>query len=130
MGDSKENIKESNVENPLENIEVEGNVENVEPSLSKRAKKKLLKRQQWLDTKYERRAKEKEKRKRKMEERRKEGGFEQSRTASRKALKHNTMATSTCKVGVVFDLQFEEQLYIIILSMSVTYTIHNLVYLP
>ena len=42
-----------------------------------------------------------------MEERRKEGGFEESRTATRKALKHNTMAASTCKVGVVFDLQFE-----------------------
>ena len=104
MGDSKENIKESNIENPLASIEVEGNDE---PSLSKRAKKKLLKRQQWLDSKQERRAKEKEKRKRKMEERRKEGGFEESRTASRKALKHNSMAASTCKVGVVFDLQFE-----------------------
>ena len=108
MGDSKENIKESNFENPLACIEVEGNVEpNIGPSLSKRAQKKLLKRQQWLDSKQERRAKEKEKRKRKMEERRKEGGFEESRTATRKALKHNTMAASTCKVGVVFDLQFE-----------------------
>ena len=64
MGDSKENIMESNFENPLACIEVEGNVEpNIGPSLSKRAQKKLLKRQQWLDSKQERRAKEKEKRK-------------------------------------------------------------------
>lgn len=105
MGDTKENlVKESNIENPLANMKVVGNVE---PSLSKRAQKKLLKRQQWLDSKQERRAKEKEKRKRKMEERRMEGIFEDSRTASRKALKHNSMAASSCKVGVVFDLQFE-----------------------
>ena len=66
MGDTKENlVKESNIENPLANMKVVGNVE---PSLSKRSQKKLLKRQQWLDSKQERRAKEKEKRKRKMEE--------------------------------------------------------------
>ena len=104
MEDTKENINESNLENSLASVKVEGNVE---PSLSKRAQKKLLKRQQWLDSKQERRAKEKEKRKRKMEERRKEGSFEESRSVSRKALKHNSMAASTCKVGVVFDLQFE-----------------------
>ena len=108
MEDSKENIDTDNSKLEAEDLPTTTSAEdNVEPALSKRAQKKLLKRQQWLDTKHERRAKEKEKRKRKMEERRKEGGFEESRTASRKALKHNTMATSTCKVGVVFDLQFE-----------------------
>ena len=75
--------------------------------LSKRAQKKLLKRQQWLDTKHERRAKEKEKRKRKMEERKKDGTFEESRNTSRKRLKECKMSDSSCKVGVVFDLQFE-----------------------
>jgi len=108
MEDSKENIDTDNSKLEAKDQPITSLAEdNVEPTLSKRAQKKLLKRQQWLDTKHERRAKEKEKRKRKMEERRKEGGFEESRTASRKALKHNTMATSTCKVGVVFDLQFE-----------------------
>ena len=108
MEDSKENIDTDNSKLEANDLPTNTSAEdNVEPTLSKRAQKKLLKRQQWLDTKHERRAKEKEKRKRKMEERRKEGGFEESRTASRKALKHNTMATSTCKVGVVFDLQFE-----------------------
>ena len=108
MEDSKENIDTDNSKLEAKDLPTNTSAEdNVEPTLSKRAQKKLLKRQQWLDTKHERRAKEKEKRKRKMEERRKEGGFEESRTASRKALKHNTMATSTCKVGVVFDLQFE-----------------------
>ena len=75
--------------------------------LSKRAQKKLLKRQQWLDTKHERRAKEKEKRKRKMEERKKDGTFEETRNTSRKRLKECKMSDSSCKVGVVFDLQFE-----------------------
>ena len=108
MEDSKENIDTDNSKLEVKDLPTNTSAEdNVEPTLSKRAQKKLLKRQQWLDTKHERRAKEKEKRKRKMEERRKEGGFEESRTASGKALKHNTMATSTCKVGVVFDLQFE-----------------------
>jgi len=108
MEDSKENIDTDDSKLEAKDLPITTSAkDNVEPTLSKRAQKKLLKRQQWLDTKHERRAKEKEKRKRKMEERRKEGGFEESRTASRKALKHNTMATSTCKVGVVFDLQFE-----------------------
>jgi tRNA (guanine9-N1)-methyltransferase len=76
-------------------------------TLSKRARKKLLKRQQWLDTKQERRAKEKEKRKMKMEKRKEDGVFEESRNVSRKRLKEAKMAASACKVGVVFDLQFE-----------------------
>jgi len=89
-----------------ENVEEDGKDSSMD-NLSKRAKKKMLKRQQWIDTKQERRAKEKEKRKRKMEERRKEGGFEESRSESRKKLKQSKMSESQCKVGVVFDLQFE-----------------------
>ena len=105
-------------ERPLADLKLEGNTEKKETveeegkdssmdNLSKRAKKKILKRQQWLDSKQERRAKEKEKRKRKMEERRKEGGFEESRSESRKKLKQSKMCESQCRVGVVFDLQFE-----------------------
>jgi len=75
-------------------------------SLSKRAKKKLLKRQQWLDTRHERRAKEKEKRKQKMAAMKLVKDFDESRTNSRKSLKHNKMSDSSCKVGVVFDMQF------------------------
>ena len=74
--------------------------------LSKRAKKKLLKRQQWLDTKHERRAKEREKRKLKMAALKLTKDFDETRTSSRKSLKHNKMSDSSCKVGVVFDMQF------------------------
>ena len=74
--------------------------------LSKRAKKKLLKRQQWLDTKHERRAREKEKRKQKMAAMKLVKDFDESRTNSRKSLKYNKMSESKCKVGVVFDMQF------------------------
>ena len=77
-----------------------------ETGLSKRAKKKLLKRQQWLDTKHERRAKEKEKRKLKMAALKLVKDFPESRISSRKSLKHSKMSDSSCKVGVVFDMQF------------------------
>jgi len=78
-------------------------------TLSKRAKKKLLKRQQWLDTKQERRQKERAKRKRNMEERKKDPEkFPDTRTVSRKRLKDCKMSDSKCKVGVAFDLQFED----------------------
>ena len=76
--------------------------------LSKRAKKKLLKRQQWLDTKQERRAKEKEKRKKKMEALKNLKSFDVSRSTSRKILKQKKMSESNCKVGVVFDMQFSD----------------------
>ena len=50
--------------------------------LSKRALKKLKKRQEWLDNKHERRRKEKEKRKMKMAARKLEKDYEETRTAS------------------------------------------------
>lgn len=77
-----------------------------EAGLSKRARKKLLKRQQWLDTKHERRAKEREKRKVKMAALKLVKEFDETRVSSRKSLKHSKMSDSSCKVGVVFDMQF------------------------
>jgi len=74
--------------------------------MSKRAKKKLAKRQQWLDTKHERRAKEKEKRKLKLAALKLMNDYDETRASSRKSLKHNKMSDSACKVGVVFDMQF------------------------
>lgn len=78
------------------------------PVLSKNAQKKLLKRKQWLEQRPERRAKEREKRKRKMEAMKEVKQFDETRCASRKALKHCKMADSPCKVGVVFDMDFDE----------------------
>ena len=79
------------------------------PSLSKRALKKLKKRQDWLDNKHERRKKEKEKRKLKMAARQQNKDYAESRTASRKSLKfQGKMSDSPCKVSVVFDMQFSE----------------------
>ena len=76
------------------------------PSLSKRALKKLKKRQEWLDSKPERRKKEKEKRKLKMAARKLEQDYEETRSASRKSLKDVKMSSSSCRVCVVFDMQF------------------------
>ena len=56
-------------------VEEENNTKTcVEVSLSKRAQKRLLKRKQWLDTRPERRAKEKAKKKAKIEKIRLEKG--------------------------------------------------------
>ena len=74
--------------------------------LSKRAMKKLRKRQEWLDSKPERRKKEKEKRRLKMATRKENKEYEESRTASRKSLKEVKMSGSSCLVRVVFDMQF------------------------
>ena len=74
--------------------------------LSKRALKKLKKRQEWLDSKPERRKKEKEKRRLKMATRKENKDYEESRTASRKSLKEVKMSQSSCGVCVVFDMQF------------------------
>ena len=79
------------------------------PALSKRALKKLKKRQDWLDNKHERRKKEKEKRKLKMAARQQNKDYAESRTASRKSLKfQGKMSDSPCKVSVVFDMQFSD----------------------
>ena len=83
-------------------------LESDEAKLSKRALKKLKKRQEWLDNKHERRKKEKEKRKLKMAARKLEKDYEETRTASRKSLKHVKMSESECKVSVVFDMQFSD----------------------
>ena len=58
MEDSKENIDTDNSKLEAKDLPTNTSAEdNVEPTLSKRAQKKLLKRQQWLDSKHERRAK-------------------------------------------------------------------------
>ena len=75
-------------------------------NLSKRALKKLKKRQEWLDSKPERRKKEKEKRRLKMAARAENKDYDESRTASRKSLKEVKMSQSSCSVCVVFDMQF------------------------
>ena len=75
-------------------------------SLSKRALKKLKKRQEWLDSKPERRKKEKEKRRLKMAARKQNQDYEETRSASRKSLKDVKMSSSSCKVCVVFDMQY------------------------
>ena len=83
-----------------------GNNDEETQHLSKRALKKLRKRQEWLDSKPERRKKEKEKRRLKMATRKQNKDYEESRTASRKSLKEVKMSQSSCSVCVVFDMQF------------------------
>lgn len=93
-------------ESETEHLQIEGSHSNENAAMSKRALKKLKKRQEWLDNKHERRKKEKEKRKLKMAEKMLSKDFTETRTASRKALKHVKMSESECKVSIVFDMQF------------------------
>ena len=91
-----------------ENLKNEATQDQENAAISKRALKKLKKRQEWLDNKHERRKKEKEKRKLKMAEKKLSKDFAETRTASRKALKHVKMSESACKVSIVFDMQFSD----------------------
>lgn len=75
---------------------------------SKRALKRLRKREEWLQTKGERRKVEKEKRKRKLEKLRESGVHVESLSKSRKKLKDHTMEGSACKVGVIIDMSFDD----------------------
>ena len=99
-----ETLLDLEIETPIEALgeEKEGRI------LSKRALKKLKKRQEWLDSKAERRQKEKEKRRLKMAARKLVPKYEETRTASRKSLKDVKMSESSCRVCVVFDMQFSD----------------------
>ncbi|KAK7069449.1 tRNA methyltransferase 10, partial [Halocaridina rubra] len=72
--------------------------------LSKRQQKKLLKRQRWLDTREERKKREREKFKLRMEAKRVAG---EACGNIRKRLKQVTMASSSCKQCVVVDMSFD-----------------------
>jgi len=91
--------KEDTVVGEEGSVQAEETKEDVQ--LSKRAQKKLAKRQQWLDSKLERRAKEREKRKARMAARRAETDYQQTRTESRKSLKRAKMTDSDCKVSLL-----------------------------
>ena len=78
------------------------------PALSKRALKKLKKRQEWLDAKPERKAKEKAKRKAKMEQKRASADYDgESYYASRKRLKKTASEKTKSNVHIVFDMSFD-----------------------
>jgi len=74
--------------------------------LSKRAQKKLKKRQEWLDHRQERRALEKAKRKAKIEQRKAQDPNLPSYTSSRKSIKKTYEDKSKSSIQVVFDMSF------------------------
>ncbi|TRY67560.1 hypothetical protein TCAL_02301 [Tigriopus californicus] len=77
--------------------------------LSKRAQKKILKREKWLAERPQRRAEEKAKRKAKLEARKRDNPDSRddvTYSQSRKKLKEIKMADSSCRVGVVVDMSF------------------------
>lgn len=78
----------------------------VKTFMSKRALKKQRKRQEWLDTRKERREKEKLKRKSKIEKRKQENPNLPSYSASRKILKKSASEKEKSQVHVVFDFSF------------------------
>lgn len=73
-------------------------------TLSKRQKKKFQKRQKWLDTRQERKKKEKEKLRQRLEAKRAAG---EPCGNIRKKLKEVTMAASNCKQRIVIDMSFD-----------------------
>ena len=75
-------------------------------TLSKRQKKKLMKRQRWIDTREERKKKEREKQKLRLEAKRAAG--EICGNVLRKRLKGTTMAGSSCKQRVAVDMSFDD----------------------
>ena len=76
-------------------------------NLSKRALKKQKKRQAWLDSKEERRAKEKAKRKAKLEKRKAENpDINLSYSESRKRLKKSLDEKTPCERQIAFDMSF------------------------
>ncbi|XP_076066573.1 tRNA methyltransferase 10 homolog A-like [Oratosquilla oratoria] len=80
-------------------------VNGVKEPLSKKQKKKLMKKQKWLETKQERRKKEKLKMKQKRAVAKAQG---LSFGPDRKKLKQCTMSGSSCKQQIVVDMSFEE----------------------
>jgi len=83
----------------------------VEPqlsTLSKNALKKLRRRQEWLDSRNERRLKEKEKRKAKIAKRKLENPDLPSYSESRKVLKKSVNAKEYSKVHIIFDFGFSK----------------------
>jgi len=79
--------------------------------MSKRARKRLAKRELWLEQKSARRAKQRLERKRKVAKLKEEGKLGERPNALRKRLKEATMAASACKVGVVIDFSFDGDAY-------------------
>lgn len=80
------------------------NFENSENVLSKRAQKRLLKKQKWLQYKPIKRAKEKAKLKKKKEV----AKLQNIKLGpSRKELKHHKMSLSSCKIRLVLDFSFD-----------------------
>ena len=82
MSNSIENLDRTSESLPSEssvNSHNQNDTSNANEGLSKRAQRKLLKRQQWLETRPERRAKEKAKKRAKIEKIRQEKGTSQLR---------------------------------------------------
>ncbi|XP_068218462.1 tRNA methyltransferase 10 homolog A [Palaemon carinicauda] len=75
-------------------------------TMSKRQKKKLLKRQKWIESREERKKREREKQKRRLEAKRAAG--ELCGNMLRKRLKGATMAGSSCKQRVAVDMSFDD----------------------
>ncbi|KAG7157556.1 tRNA methyltransferase 10 homolog A-like [Homarus americanus] len=117
---------ESDETNSSEGVKQEGEVEMVEGSnegkgevtdpgnsvdgedsqpLSKRQRKKFLRRQKWLDTKQERKKREKEKLRHRLEAKRAAG---EPCGNIRKRLKEVTMAASSCKQRIAIDMSFDD----------------------
>lgn len=104
MPDEIENCEEANNK---EITDDGGKEENIQTSndLSKRARKRLLRKEKWLQYKPIKRAKERDR----IKKRREEARLNNIKLGpSRKELKQHKMSLSSCKVRVVLDFSFDD----------------------
>lgn len=89
--------------NSMSVAELEAVLNDPRPTISKRYRKRVLRRIEWLKRRPERRAQEKEKKKRKREELKASNG----EVAIRKRPKFTKMQDSSCKIRVAIDLSLD-----------------------
>lgn len=107
--DSKDNNEEKHDERS-ELFDTAETSDGSTPGLSKRAKKKLLKRQAWLDSKPERKALEKLKRREKLDKRKAEDPDLPSYSESRKRIKNVYVEKIKSPINIVFDMSFGDKM--------------------
>ncbi|CAH1397383.1 unnamed protein product [Nezara viridula] len=104
MIDNIQNCEEAINEEITDNSEKKENVQ-VSNELSKRARKRLLKKEKWLKYKPIKRAKERAKIKKRKEEAKRNNV---KLGPTRKELKQHKMSLSSCKVRVLLDFSFDD----------------------
>ncbi|XP_076375301.1 tRNA methyltransferase 10 homolog A [Megalopta genalis] len=97
--------QDTNISDHKDCHDIDKNLSELNPNISKRQLKKIKKREKWLQRKSEKRLKEREKARQKRAHAR---ANNIDLGPSRKALKKSTMADSNCKIEVTIDMSFDD----------------------